>query len=506
MNKALDHSFLEGLPDDEAQLAVMAAGYADGRIVDNTVGSFIGTLLVCGVAWVTGTTSSLSFAGVFVAICLILVQVPLMRRAGEALERADHDAFRSYYFVQAQAQFSWALWLGVIGGAFVPPIIAMLMTLWVVHDSRLIDTQLMRASWLAMFPVFNLLVIGIELLPGIAVLPPLPAVSILVAIVALQLFLAGLFYSLIGTLAQEARIAQDREREHTIAIGRLERAQAERALLFKVSHLLGRGLALSRFWHDARNVVQSVVLDGPYLRETWEPHLHRIEPASEREEVAEALINVELNSKHLADMLREVKRTLGGAEELEAMEPRVLADSVLAHVRKEMRIQGAVMPPVQFDIEDDVHLWVPESQVRALGNVMLNGAVRTLEGEMIFRGRRLSAERYRFDVVDRGVEGAARDLAIRRVRARLDLADFHGDEAEGRDSSQPGFGLGLMFAKVQIVGRGGEISVEANEDGPGLTFHVVLQRPFGAPETNQASAPASEVEASAVLEALEPVT
>lgn len=465
---------------DEEEHAKLLDVYSPRRVTEVLTASVGGTALACLVAWVLDRPT-MTLGNGAVTVALVLVQVPLFLVAARAVETRNRRVFERAYFWSSQAQFSWALWCIVLAGPWLQGVVALVFAVWLVHDTRFFSRDLMTRTWSWMFPVFDAFLALLVATTGVLAWP---ALSTLVVLGVLQAFIAVLIAYVIAMLAEEADLARNLRREHEDALVALNRAQTERTLLYRMSSLLGRGLALSAFWHDTRNAVQSVVLDAPFIRETWEPHLNLIDDDEEREDMAEALANVEGSARALAGMLRQVKRTLGGAESLNRMTPQEIADEVMVHVRHDLRMRQVAEPPFEIAIGEADHLWIPESQVRALANIVINGALRTHEGLML-RGEPVGEDQYAFEVEDRGVDGAERAAAIARVRARLELGENHDEQAQGRDQGTEGFGVGLMFAKVQIVGRGGEITVRSNASVPGLTFRIVLRRPFGAPEEEE---------------------
>lgn len=480
MNQRPEHQLeMSASEREEQKRQQLIDVYSYRNVVSLFVASVFASALAYGSSVLVGNavlvpTWTAGVGAGFVTLLLVVMQFPLYAMTRRAIIERQSDTHFWGYLVSSQVQFTWALWLALVGGSLFHFLVAFVMCFWVFHDAKFMDVTYMRPAWLAMFPVFDVFLLVLKWLTSDLILGPPPAWGYIVLTVLVQAFVAALLLWMIDLVCGE-------EQAHELALMRLNRVQTERALLFRMSSLLGRGLALSSFWHDTRNAVQSVVLDAPFIRETWEPKLDLIDDEEEREDMAEALASVDRNARALATMLRDVKRTLGGAEELRRMQPSDIIDEAMKHVAADLRLRRIDVPPVNRDIEDAAHLWIPESQVRAIANVIINGAVRTHEDVSII-GRPVTADLYAFDIRDRGVDGVERETAIKRVRARLELGSSHDEEAQQRDGGTPGFGVGLMFARVQIGGRGGDIRVLANEDGRGLTFRVELRRPFGAPD------------------------
>src|SRR5439155_14896539 len=151
--------------------------------------------------------------------------------------------------------------------------------------------------------------------------------------------------------------------------------------------------------------------------------------------------------------LRDMSEVLGAA--VESFRPTAESQAF----RLEVELSES-LPPVRLDGDA-----ICQVLLNLLGNaVRYSDAVREIRVRAYREGPWVA-----FDVVDRGIGIAARDLP--RVFEQFFRADRRLDSAR-----QGGLGLGLTLARGIVRAHGGEILV-SSEPGHGSTFRVLLPVP-----------------------------
>ena len=413
---------------------------------------------------------------------LCMLQLPFMLMSGYYLRSKNRQAFSVSYWIQSMLQFTWLQLLAFYTVPMFPLIgVALLFGLffgWVFNDClAMYDARHVKLQYLLAFPIFNLMLLVIDLAGGDGLIYAWTVNSqYFFNVLALQLALVMLTQAIISVIGRHIYDHDLRLLQQSALLQELAGMRSERAVLEQTWGLLAKGLTASRFSHDINSVVMLLQNSvDEFRRELGAPGIGR-----HKRVLAPNWSNLDMAQNNLiwsVDRIDSMARELASSVRREKACEMVGVDSLVTKSLSDMKdmLRGhQITPPEVLKELEQSGVSVTDGHTSAIANLLSNG-VQQAPGEPIeVRGISVNEWYYLLSIRDRGVSPEERPEAVRNIVNALSLdAD---EDSPRRSRHYAGYGLGLMMAKILVIRYDGWVGVSIPDEGPGIVMNIVLPR------------------------------
>lgn len=383
------------------------------------------------------------------------------------------------------------LWLIGLGWYVLPEFsVVLAVALWAVayHDARYFyDAVWLRLHYLLVWPLFFLILLGIDLLGGPGLLARMHTqpgfVRFAIGFVVMVAALIQIILAVVGRqwYRLDAKVWAHAETQTQLAAMRREREVIARSCAF-----IAQGLTAGQFSHDVASPLSTVSLSVGEVAENLDALAGELAVRQDPELLArvtglrEAAQGIVRGNARLHEMTTAMMRSLRGGSTLGETDVETLMRAAVNEMASASARHG-IRPATPMLAMAAAKVLVTDEHPAAIGSILCNGALQNPEEPLLVEGRAVNPYFYAIAIRDHGVEAAARTSALARVRAALALVET-GASADSPAGYQ-GYGVGLTLAKLLLVRHNGWLAVDAPAEGAGLVFRILLPRiaPAGIP-------------------------
>lgn len=409
---------------------------------------------------------------------LCLLQLPAMFASRYFLHRGDNSrAFYMAYWVQSVLQF---LWLQTLIFYMVPlfPLIgvALLFGLffsWVFNDClALYDAPLVKLQYLLAFPLFDLMLLGVDATGGRGLLYTLDHnPHYFVNLLILQLALIMLTQSIISVVGRHIYDHDYRQVVQSWTRQRLSSIETERKVLEATWGIMANGLEASQLAHDLGN--QAMILRGAVsgLSKQLGRGGHRAGVlAPNWRDLDELQEHLEHATEMIIERVNAFASSVQGDSDCAMAEVQWLVQRAVKQTRDALYSTPAEGPEIRYDLEP-AKVYVTQGHSALLSNLMTNGIQQRPGQPLDISGICVNQWFYLIRIRDYGVSEEERPAAIRNVLKAITIS---ADRRVDRSRQYRGYGMALLLAKILLVRHNGWLGVTRPAQGPGLEMNVVL--------------------------------
>ena len=351
------------------------------------------------------------------------------------------------------------------------------------HDARYFyNATSLHLHYLLVWPAFFLFLLVVDLCGGHGLLARAASqphyLRTAIPIIVGVMLVLQLVVSVVG---QQWRELDGKMWAHGQLQAQLAEMRREREVIVRSCDFLVQGLAAGRFSHDVASPVSTVALTVGEMADGLREMEALVAKGDIRGEDAQALVKrlqaatdrIGRGHARIHEMAMTMSHSLRGETTSVSTTMEALLDDALASLRTSLeRHKVAYLAPFADVVPSK--LQVSGEHAAALGSIMCNGILQNPLEPLRVHGRPANEWFYVIAVRDFGVDGAARDTALARVRQQLALVEPGTGAAAPR--SYEGFGMGLVLAKILFLRHNGCLSVASPNTGRGLLFVMVVPR------------------------------
>lgn len=413
---------------------------------------------------------------------LCLAQLPAMLLSRYFLSRGESSgAFYRAYWVQSVLQF---LWLQTLIFYMVPlfPLIGVALMFglffsWVFNDClALYDSPLVKLQYLLAFPLFDLMLLGVDALGGRGLLYALEHNPQYFAnILILQLALILLTQSIISVVGRHIYDHDYRQVIQSWTLQKVASVDTERKVLEATWGIMANGLEASKFAHDLGNqvmILQGAV--GGLKKELGEPGTERTSKvlAPNWKLLGEVQEDLEWAARTIAERVREFAVSVQTEGDCAMADVHELMERAVRQTHEALYRSASDGAPPEIRCElEPAEVYVTQSHGSLLANLMTNGIQQRPGQPLDISGVRVNQWFYLIRIRDYGVSEQERPAAIRNV---LKAITIDQDRRVDRSRQYRGYGMALLLAKILLVRHNGWLGVSKPAQGPGLEMNVIL--------------------------------
>jgi hypothetical protein len=410
---------------------------------------------------------------------LVALHVPAITLTGRMFRARRRAAFQRAYWLQSLVQYLWLQFLCWHTTPFFALVGVMIFCAWAFNDAWFFyDTRPIKLQYLLAFPIFDALLLGVDLAGGAGLLDLLHRdARAFAALISVQLVLAVVLQVILDfvgstTYAHDRGVLAQSLQERELAVMR-----AERAVLQESSVYLAHGLSAAKFSHDVGTPLQYLVSNLGLLAEMFERPPPSASLAKQWAEAREILADAVEGAHKVRAMSDELARSIKTRESPAPTPVRALVDRALEASRADLAARGLATPDARLDLED-ADVVVTAGHAGTLANLLTNGSLQRPDAPLDVRGRALNPWFYHLALRDHGVEPDARPDALAAIQRALTFEPPRPPSATEppKPRAYEGYGLALTMARVLLGRYDGALGVGAPDSGRGVVLHVILPR------------------------------